>query len=247
VLIENQIERTDHTHLGQILTYAAGLEAVTVIWVAERFTDEHRAALDWLNEITEEKFTFFGLEVELWRIGTSDAAPKFNIVSKPNDWTKSVSTSVRTGGLTEKRQLQLRYWTAFRAFVEAQSPIRCAAARPQNYIKHPIGLTGAHLSSIAAFWNWDSEGDPENRVELVLNGREAKRWFEALAAAKTEIEQEFGVPLAWFSQENAKKCIIATRRSADISDEKLWPEQFEWLRQNLELFAKVFTPRLKAL
>jgi len=89
VLIENQIERTDHTHLGQIMTYAAGLNAVTIVWVAKRFTDEHRAALDWLNEITNEDITFFGLEVEVWRIGDSAKAPKFNVVSKPNEWTKA--------------------------------------------------------------------------------------------------------------------------------------------------------------
>ena len=94
-LIENQLERTDHTHLGQLLTYAAGLQTVTVIWVASTFTDEHRAALDWLNEITDERFRFFGLEIELWRIGDSLAAPKFNIVSKPNEWTRSVSKASR--------------------------------------------------------------------------------------------------------------------------------------------------------
>ena len=78
VLIENQLERTDHLHLGQLLTYAAGLNAVTICWIAASFTDEHRAALDWLNEITDERFHFFGLEVELWRIGDSEPAPKFN-------------------------------------------------------------------------------------------------------------------------------------------------------------------------
>jgi len=84
VLVENQLERTDHCHLGQILTYAAGLKAVTIVWVSSKFTDEHRAALDWLNEITDTRFRFFGLEVEAWRIGNSVPAPKFNIVSEPN-------------------------------------------------------------------------------------------------------------------------------------------------------------------
>ena len=83
VLIENQLEPTDHTHLGQLLTYAAGLNAVTVVWIAESFTNEHRAALDWLNKITAEGFSFFGLEIELWRIGDSPIAPKFNVVSHP--------------------------------------------------------------------------------------------------------------------------------------------------------------------
>jgi hypothetical protein len=91
VLVENQLERTDHSHLGQLLTYASGLEAVTIVWVAARFTEEHRSTVDWLNKITDESFRFFGLEVELWRIGESPAAPKFNIVSKPNDWSRSVA------------------------------------------------------------------------------------------------------------------------------------------------------------
>ena len=95
VLIENQLERTDHNHLGQLLTYAAGLQTVTIIWVAAIFTDEHRAAVDWLNEITDERFRFFGLEIELWRIGDSVAAPKFNVVAKPNEWTRFVGKATR--------------------------------------------------------------------------------------------------------------------------------------------------------
>src|SRR3989338_5471256 len=95
VLIENQIERTDHKHLGQLLTYAAGLQSVTIVWVAAKFTEEHRAALDWLNEITDKKFRFFGLEVELWKIGNSAAAPKFNVISKPNNWSKTVSDAAK--------------------------------------------------------------------------------------------------------------------------------------------------------
>ncbi len=76
VLIENQLERSNHVHLGQLLTYAAGLQAVTVVWVAAVFTEEHRATLDWLYEITDNRFRFFGLEIELWRIADSPVAPK---------------------------------------------------------------------------------------------------------------------------------------------------------------------------
>ena len=110
VLIENQLERTDHNHLGQLLTYASGLEAVTIIWIAARFTEEHRSTLDWLNKITDDSFRFFGLEVELWKIGSSPAAPKFNIVSKPNDWSRSVAQAARAIDETELsdiRRLQL--------------------------------------------------------------------------------------------------------------------------------------------
>lgn len=84
VVIEAQLGRTDHLHLGQILTYGAGLDAAAVVWLAARFRDEHRAALDWLNRGGPARF--FGVEIELWRIGDSRAAPKFNVVARPGDW-----------------------------------------------------------------------------------------------------------------------------------------------------------------
>ncbi len=100
VLIENQLESTDHKHLGQLLTYAAGLDAVTIVWIAKSFTDEHRAALDWLNRITDEAFSFFGLEIELWQIGDSAVAPKLNMISHPNDWQRTISRTVDRGLIT---------------------------------------------------------------------------------------------------------------------------------------------------
>ena len=124
VLIENQLERTDHGHLGQLLTYASGLDVVTIVWVAAKFTDEHRASLDWLNEITDNTFRFFGLEVELWRIGDSPAAPKFNVVSKPNDWTRTISQAARRiseGEISEVKVQQFRYWTALADLLTASN------------------------------------------------------------------------------------------------------------------------------
>ncbi|MGI9392799.1 MAG: DUF4268 domain-containing protein, partial [Parvibaculales bacterium] len=95
IVIENQLEATDHKHLGQLLTYASGLDAFTLIWIAKAFTEEHKAALNRLNEITNEDFRFFGLEIELWRIGESAPAPKFNIVSEPNNWKKETKNKGR--------------------------------------------------------------------------------------------------------------------------------------------------------
>ncbi len=89
VVIENQLTRSDHSHLGQVLTYAAGLQAVTVIWVATEFRREHRATLDWQNEITEERFRFFGVELRTWRTRTSGYRAEFAIVSKPEGWLQS--------------------------------------------------------------------------------------------------------------------------------------------------------------
>ncbi|GAB4575769.1 MAG: hypothetical protein Kow0077_28920 [Anaerolineae bacterium] len=143
VLIENQIERTDHIHLGQLLTYAAGLDAVTIVWIAAKFTEEHRAALDWLNEITGEEVNFFGLEIELWQIGDSSIAPKFNVVSKPNEWTKTVTASRQ---VKSTKQLQLEYWTRFRHLLEdSASPLKSRKPNPQNWHDFAIGHSGIHL------------------------------------------------------------------------------------------------------
>ena len=135
VLIENQLEHTDHTHLGQLLTYAAGLHAVTICWIAKRFSEEHRATLNWLNEITDNKFRFFGLEVEVWKIGNSPPAPKFNVVSKPNDWSRSVTPVV-----TPKRRLQEAFWSALmRQLEEKRSSVRPKKPQPQGWMYFSIG------------------------------------------------------------------------------------------------------------
>lgn len=112
-IIENQLERTDTAHLGQLLPYGAGPNAVTIVRIAARFTAEHRATLDWLNEITDERFNFFGLEVELWRIGDSPAAPKFKVVSKPNEWTRTIAGGARSAelqSLAEGKKTQVSFW-----------------------------------------------------------------------------------------------------------------------------------------
>lgn len=248
VLIENQLEPTDHTHLGQLLTYAAGLQAATIVWIAERFTNEHRAALDWLNEITEEPFAFFGIEIELWRIGDSPAAPRFNIVCKPNDWSKSVRTSAGIGELTEAKRLQLAFWTAFKEYLENNSEIRCQKPAAQHWMSHPIGRGGCFLSSVAS--TWDSEANRyggELRTELVLGDRDSKNYFSQLEAQRREIEQDLGEPLTWHNPPDKRMCRIYVRRTADIADQSKWPEYHAWLRGKLERFHRVFSLRVRAL
>jgi Fe-S-cluster containining protein len=250
VLIENQLERTDHTHLGQLLTYAAGLEAVTIIWVAERFTEEHRATLDWLIQITAERFAFFGLEIELWRIGESPVAPKFNIVSSPNDWARTVQCSAgRSGQLSETKQAQLNFWTAFKQHMEESgSFVRCQKPLPQHWMNHYIGKGGVNLCSVAS--TLDSITNtycPELRVELVTSGQHSKSYFAQLHAQKEEVESELGQPLVWHNPEGAKMCRIYLRRPADFRSAPEWPQQHEWLRQTVEKFHQVFARRVRQL
>lgn len=250
VLIENQLARTDHTHLGQLITYAAGLKAVTIIWIADPFTEEHRAALDWLNEITDERFNFLGLEVELWKIGDSPPAPKFNVVSKPNDWTRSVAQAASRMELTPTRQMHLGFWTEFRNFVLAQdTSISPTKPLPQNWMTVAIGRAGFTLSAVTSTYNseletWESH---EVRVDLTIGGDRSNEYLGLLEQDKDEIEETVGYELTWQRGNEDAATKIYVRRNADLHDEESWPELHSWLLSRLEDFDKVFRPRLRAL
>ena len=192
VLIENQLERTDHTHLGQLMTYAAGLNAVTIVWVSSGFTDEHRAALDWLNEITSNEFRFFGLEIELWRIGSSPPAPKFNIVSKPNDWTKPSGGAQGRFHLTPTKQLQLEYWEAVHEVMDKRGgSVRPAKPAAQHWQNFSIGRGGFHLSTFA------NTKAKRIGIRLILSGDNAKAHYGLLSQGKGAIEQEANEKFEW--------------------------------------------------
>jgi hypothetical protein len=248
VVIENQLGRTDHSHLGQILTYAAGLDAATLIWITPQFTDEHRAALDWLNEHSDEKTSFLGLEVELWRIGDSPPAPKFNIVAKPNDWAREVRATAAKGELTERRRVQLEFWTKFYEHMSAKSKLPCQSPGPRHWMNHNVGWPGMWLASVTSLWDSETgKMGPEMRVELYMSDHNAKRYYAQLSKQREEVEREASQPLLWYNPEDKRMCRIYIRRSADVLDRATWQEQFEWLRKNLELFYKIFGPRVKAL
>ena len=214
VLIENQLEKTNHSHLGQILTYSAGLSVKTVVWIASRFTDEHRAAMDYLNEITEEGYSFFGLEVELWKIGNSAPAPKFNIVSRPNTWAKNVRESNQQHGeLTEVKKQQLAYWTAFKEFMDARkSSVRCQNGSPQHWVNMSIGKSGfwltARVNSLKSIISADFR----------FKTPTSKALFHQFYSDKEAIEKEFGGELEWFELPEGKESYVTvTKNKADLS------------------------------
>ncbi|MCF6175498.1 MAG: DUF4268 domain-containing protein [Victivallaceae bacterium] len=244
ILIENQIEKTDHTHLGQILTYAAGLKAVTIVWIAKRFTDEHRAAIDWLNTITDNDFSFFGLEIELWRIGNSPIAPKFNIVSKPNEWTKG-GGSVATGSknLSPTKTMQLEYWTKFREYVlQHGTLIRPQKASAQHWMNFSIGRTGFYMYSFM-----DTQKERVG-IRLVMDGENAKPYYKLLQQQKKAINKEFGLGLEWQELPNKKNSYISIyNNSLNPKKKKDWTNQFTYFLEKLEKYHKVFSQRIKSL
>lgn len=249
VLIENQLERTDHGHLGQLLTYAAGLKAATIIWVAAAFTDEHRAALDWLNEITGERFQFFGLEVEAWRIGQSMPAPKFNIVSKPNDWSREVTTRVERE-LSPVKRMQLDFWTGFREYAERHAKrFRPLNPMPQTWMPIAIGRVGFNLAAVASTWNSVTKNadSHELRAEFVITHELGAEALARLLQQRQDIERELGEALEWYSAEGVKQRRVYLRRDADLDNKAHWPEYFAWLTERVDRLHAAFQGRVKAL
>lgn len=245
VLIENQLERTDHKHLGQLITYAAGLKAATIVWVASTFTDEHRAALDWLNAITDDDFRFFALEVELWRIGDSPAAPKFNIISKPNEWTKTVGAATRrieTEALTETKQMQFAFWEGLHTELKSHSHIHTQKPRPQHWTNLPIGRSGMRLGAIL------NTREERIGVELYLSDENAQAYFRELESAKTDIEEALGFQPTWMAlPEKRASRILFYKHNCPLDQRDRWPEYRAWITQCLEDFDRVFRPRVKVL
>ncbi|MCA9110640.1 MAG: DUF4268 domain-containing protein [Planctomycetaceae bacterium] len=241
VLIENQLERTDHSHLGQLLTYAAGLQAVTIVWIAARFADEHRAAIDWLNETTEDRIVFFALEVELWKIGDSALAPKFNVVSSPNDWSRSVSgaaKAINQGELSESKQRYLEFWSFFNEQLQLRkSPLRSPKPSGDYWKNFSVGRSEFNIVAMV------SARDEWIGVQLTLRGDNAKRHFAQLLLRKDKIEHELEAQLQWRELPDGKESqVVLVRHDIDLKNPDNRQEIADWLISNTERFVSVFRP-----
>ena len=244
IIIENQLEKTNHAHLGQIIAYAAGVGAKKVIWLAESFRPEHAAALQFLNENTTDDLNFFAVEVELWRIGDSPLAPKFEVVVKPNEWAKSGREQARAAATTTPtKQLQQKFWTALVEHLAEKAPqIRPQKPRPQHWLNNAIGRAGFRLNLTA------NTRDQRLGVELWIPGAQAKQHFANLLAHKQEIESKLGFELDWQELPAAKGVRIASwYPNASIEDEQRWPEYIDWLTQRLVKMDEVLRPIVKRL
>ena len=240
VLIENQLERTDHSHLGQLLTYAAGLEAVTIVWIAQRFTDEHRAALDWLNEKTPDNINFFGLEVELWRIGDSPLAPKFNIVCKPNEWTRSVANVT---AFSDVSQLCYDYWSGVLKALEPHH-ILTPTAYPQRRKDNVFDVGWSHFQLKAYF----SQVEVKGAVWLSCRGPRGWENYQALFAARPEIEKAFGQPLDWEPDEPKHRGSISfAYNDINANNTADWPRFHQLTADRLAALYRAVAPMVKDL
>jgi hypothetical protein len=243
VVIENQLGRTDHDHLGKAITYAAALNAKTIVWIASDFTDEHRRAIDWLNDNSSENVWFFGVQPELWQIDGSKPALRFNVLSRPPEDVRKAVLKKASGELTEVKQLQLEWWTAFRsALLESREVPAVQAARAQYWYNVAVGRTGMFLSNTANTW------DNKIGVRLYLQGRHGGDIALAqLQEGKEDVERELGMELEWNPNPDNRDKIIAAYHDADLNNRGLWPEHCEWMVKTTVIFREVFGPRIREL
>jgi hypothetical protein len=201
--------------------------------VASKFTEEHRAAFDWLNEHTTNEISFFGLEVEAWRIGDSLPAPKFNIISQPNDWSKAVRQQAAALGdheILEHKRLQFEFWSAFKPWLEERSQMKTQKPAYRHWLNVSLGRSGFHLAAIASLWNTETESYsiPEIRTELYIRSPDAKEQLELLRSRNTELINSIGTELTFHMAEGSRSAKIYVRRNFDFREPSKW-EEAVWL------------------
>jgi hypothetical protein len=242
VVIENQLGSTNHDHLGKALTYAATLNAHTVVWIAARFTDEHRKALDWLNTSSIDDLGFFGVQLELWSIDGSKPAVRFNVVSRPDELVRQ-AVAQASAETSPTKKLQLEFWTALRdKLLETKTVPSAQSPRPQYWYNIALGRTGYYLSSTA------NVGEGVIRVRLYLEGRYGgDAALRHLEEDRNAIEAAVGEPLTWNPNPTATNKVVALERAADLTNKAAWPEYVDWMVDAVRRMRSVFGPRVRAM
>lgn len=239
VIVENQLEVTDHKHLGQLITYAAGHNASIIIWVVADYREEHERAVDWFNQNMPEAISFFLVKLELWSIDGSLPAPRFNVISRPNYWGKVVQAAARGSGSSTRRLLYQEFWEALKAYGTSRKvsiPLSHKAS-PQHWYNISIGTSKAHIALTV--------NSTKKRVGCELYIHDGEELFVVLERDKSSIERELpGLPLEWRELPGRAASRIITLFNGDPTDQEQWPTYFEWLLSTAERFNKVFRKRL---
>lgn len=233
IIIENQLEDTNHDHLGKLITYASGKSADVIIWVVKHAREEHKAAIEWLNNYTDEKIGFFLCEIKLYRIGTSEPAVKFEVIEKPNDWTKEVKKNESANGTQQQRY---DYWVAFQdhVFQNAQFGKEFKRRKPStnHWMNYSIGSSDCYIS-VTQLVN-------RNGINVCLYIPNNMELYESFLANRESINKAADIPLSWYELPERKASKIIIERPAELSDQSKWKEQFDWLADVMVKIKKAF-------
>jgi hypothetical protein len=240
VVVENQLEDSDHNHLGKSIAYAAGLDADIIVWIASKFNDEHTDAIQWLNKNSREGVDLFAIRLEVWRIGDSKPAVRFNAVEEPSEWQEKAKRT--EGELTETKTLQEEFWTTFRDRIESsETPLRPRKPKPQHWYDNPIGKSGFKLQFTA--------NTVEDKIYCQLIIRDDAEAYQQLDAEREQIEEQFGEQLVWSAPEDAqgesKRSKISISRTCNLSKREDWEDYIDWMVDRGERFHDVFYDRIQ--
>ena len=234
IIIENQLERTDHDHLGKIITYASGYDAETIIWLVKDVRDEHRKAIEWLNNHLDDKINIFLITIEVWKIGDSAPAPKFNVVESPNNWAKVMKSTSNIGNieLTNTKKFQLEFWTKFK---EQEAQINCSVRSPRPQAWTDLGMgTGKYFMRIEVY-------KKNLRVGLLVqNDREV---YESFISDKSNIEACFGETLEWEEKGGRTVGKVSCSKEFILEDLDQWDSNIQWIIDKSNRFIKCFKGR----
>ena len=222
IIIENQLEDTDHDHLGKLITYASGKGADVVIWIVKHAREEHKAAVEWLNNHTDDKIGFFLCEIKLLQIGNSEIAPSYTVVERPNDWTKEIKKITVTNPTQQQR---LEYWQAFNdyAFQNVKFAKTFHKRKPtmDHWMDFSIGSSACHIGV--------TQVQKRNAVGVELYVNDDKELFKSLFAHKNEVEEIMGFPLEWRELPERKASRIIVEKEVNLDDRDDWVQQFEYI------------------
>lgn len=239
VLIENQLEQTNHDHLGKIITYASGLDASVIIWIVAEAREEHSSAIEWLNKHTDENLGFFLLEIHAYKIGDSDPAPMFKIIEQPNDFVKTVKNIANKGDLNKSEEKRLEFWTLFNEALEKRGrPFNKHKATTDHWYTVAVGSSQCHISVDLV--------NKEHRIRVGFWIHDDKTYFDELLNHKNEIELAAGFSLDWDRLDGKKASIICTSISGlDFNNPDNYPELIEKVIDIVIAEKKAFSPYIK--
>lgn len=240
VVIENQLGKTDHDHLGKVITYAAVLDASTIIWIATEFTEQHKKAIDWLNDHTNDEIAIYGIQVELWKIDNSNPAVRLNSISKPNEAVRQATKTKNHEELNENRKTQLDFWLKFREMLAATKKVPSLhTPRPQYWYNVSLGKSNIHLS------NTCSSDLSKISIRVYIRNQIASSMLPFLLHHREEIEKEIGIPLTWNPNADNIDKVILLSRSIDFTDTKNVDEALKWMVEYTIKMRNVFSRIIK--
>ena len=240
IVIENQLEKTDHSHLGQLLTYASSFDACIIVWVVAEIREEHKRAIEWFNEHMRDEISFFLVRTEVYRIGNSEPAVKFNVVVEPNTWSKIL----RMKGTTEKRITDtminhLNFWEGFKDYSsKTDTKLRITRTpRSQNWYDISIGKSGVNLSLTR------NTRDKNVGAEIWIG--DSQNIYNKLFENKDLFETTMGIDVQWNELENKKASRVRCMYPCDPDDNNSHDEYYQWLIDTSEKLQKAFKKIIK--